>query len=101
MSLFAASIDRAFHMSPAPDIEPVDHTRLRLLLVDDHVIVREGIRAVLEEQDDLSVVGECGSGDEALEVAAKLAPDIVLLDLNMPGISPVDTIKGLRSRLPA
>lgn len=81
--------------------QPVDHTRLRLLLVDDHVIVREGIRAVLEEQDDLAVVGECGSGDEALAVGPGLAPDIVLLDLNMPGISPVDTIKGLRARLPS
>ena len=101
MTLFAASIERAFDMSPAPDLEPVDHTRLRLLLVDDHVIVREGIRAVREEQDDLCVVGECGSGDEALEAAPKLAPDIVLLDLNMPGISPVDTIKGLRAKLPS
>lgn len=80
---------------------PVDHSHLRLLLVDDHVIVREGIRAVLEEQQDIAVVGECGSGDEALAVAAQLAPDVVLLDLNMPGLSPVDTIRGLRSRLPA
>lgn len=84
-----------------PELLPVDHTRLRLLLVDDHVIVREGIRAVLEEQDDLAVVGECGSGDEALAVGPALAPDIVLLDLNMPGISPVETIKGLRAKLPA
>lgn len=94
-------MDCGFDMSPASEFEPVDHTRLRLLLVDDHVIVREGIRAVLEEQEDLAVVGECGSGDEALAVAGKLAPDIVLLDLNMPGVSPVDTIKGLLTQLPA
>ena len=79
----------------------VDHTRLRLLLVDDHAVVREGLRAVLDEQPDLSVVGECASGDEALRCCAELAPDVVLLDLKMPGIGPVETIRGLKSRLPA
>ncbi len=86
---------------PATQLPDVDHTRLRLLLVDDHSIVREGIRAVLEEQDDLSVVGECGSGDEALAVAPALAPDIVLLDLCMPGMGPVETIRKLRAAVPA
>lgn len=86
---------------PATPLPDVDHTRLRLLLVDDHSIVREGIRAVLEEQDDLSVVGECGSGDEALTVAPALAPDIVLLDLCMPGMGPVETIRKLRAAVPA
>jgi DNA-binding NarL/FixJ family response regulator len=93
-------MDRAIDIDSS-EIALVDHSHLRLLLVDDHVIVREGIRAVLEEQQDLAVVGECGSGDEALAVAGKLAPDVVLLDLNMPGLSPVDTIRGLRAQLPA
>lgn len=78
----------------------VDHTRLRLLLVDDHAIVREGMRAILEEETDLAVVGECGSGDEALQVCASLHPDVVLLDLNMPGLGPVETIQGLVQRVP-
>jgi DNA-binding NarL/FixJ family response regulator len=86
---------------PATRLPDVDHTRLRLLLVDDHAIVREGIRAVLEEQPDLAVVGECGNGEEALATAAALAPDIVLLDLCMPGIGPVETIVRLRALLPA
>lgn len=73
----------------------VDHTRLRLMLVDDHAIVREGLRAVLEEEADFAVVGECGSGDEALRVAGTLHPDVVLLDLSMPGLDPVATIRGL------
>ena len=85
---------------PTTSFDDVDHSRLRLLLVDDHAIVREGMRAVLEEDEDLTVVGECGSGDEALRDCAGLKPDIVLLDLNMPGISPVDTIRGLRARVP-
>jgi DNA-binding NarL/FixJ family response regulator len=79
----------------------VDHTCLRVLLVDDHAVVREGLRAVLEEQSDLAIVGECASGDEALLRCVALAPDVVLLDLKMPGIGPVETIRGLRERLPA
>jgi DNA-binding NarL/FixJ family response regulator len=78
----------------------VDHTRLRLLLVDDHAIVREGMRAILDEETDLAVVGECGNGDEALQVCASLHPDVVLLDLNMPGLAPVETIQGLVQRVP-
>jgi DNA-binding NarL/FixJ family response regulator len=78
----------------------VDHTRLRLLLVDDHAIVREGMRAILDEETDLAVVGECGSGDEALQACTALHPDVVLLDLNMPGLGPVETIQGLVQRVP-
>ena len=85
---------------PATGLDDVDHTHLRLLLVDDHAIVREGMRAVLEEEQDLTVVGECGSGDEALRDCAGLKPDIVLLDLNMPGLGPVETIRGLLARVP-
>lgn len=81
--------------------EFVDHTCLRVLLVDDHAVVREGLRAVLEDEQDLAIVGECASGDEALRSCTALAPDVVLLDLNMPGIGPVETILGLRERLPA
>ena len=89
--------------SSAPDADadrPVDHTRLRLLLVDDHAIVREGMRAVLEDESDFAVVGECSSGDEALEVCDTLKPDVVLLDLSMPGLDPVNTIRGLVQRVP-
>jgi DNA-binding NarL/FixJ family response regulator len=80
--------------------EPVDHSHLRLMLIDDHAIVREGLRAVIDEEPDIAVVGECGSGDEALGEAAALAPDVVLLDLSMPGLDPVATIRGLVQRVP-
>lgn len=88
--------------SSAPDDDGrfVDHTRLRLLLVDDHAIVREGMRAVLDDESDIAVVGECGSGDEALQVCEALKPDVVLLDLSMPGLGPVGVIRGLVQRLP-
>ena len=92
----------ALTSSPHDDIgtDCVDHTRLRLLLVDDHAIVREGMRAILEEESDLAVVAECGSGDEALKICSSAQPDVVLLDLNMPGLDPVATIQGLIERVP-
>ncbi|MEO8460429.1 MAG: response regulator transcription factor [Dokdonella sp.] len=74
---------------------------MRVLLVDDHAVVREGLRAVLEDQPDITVIGECASGDEALRSCNHFAPDVVLLDLKMPGIGPVETILGLRERLDA
>ncbi|HEX6798462.1 MAG TPA: response regulator transcription factor [Ktedonobacterales bacterium] len=56
-----------------------------VLLVDDHAIVRQGVRAYLETQPDLVVVGEASSGEEAIQLAAEQAPDVVLMDLLMPG----------------
>ena len=58
---------------------------ITVLLVDDHTIVRQGVRGYLETQPDLQVVGEAGSGEEAIRVAAEQAPDVVLMDLLMPG----------------
>ncbi len=59
----------------------------RILLVDDHTLFRSGIRALLASQEDIDVVGEAGEGSEALKLCQILKPDIVLLDLNMPGLS--------------
>lgn len=58
---------------------------ITVLLVDDHAIVRQGVRGYLETQPDLQVVGEASSGEEAIRVAAEQAPDVVLMDLLMPG----------------
>lgn len=59
---------------------------IRVLLVDDHPVVRFGLRTILEAQEDLSVIGECGSGSEAIGLASELLPDVVLMDLKMPGV---------------
>ncbi len=74
---------------------------IRVLLVDDHEIVREGVRAVLEDETDIEVVGEAGDGAQALERVRTLAPDVVLLDLVMPGPRAPDTIRAIRSAAPA
>ncbi|MBV9690871.1 MAG: response regulator transcription factor [Ktedonobacteraceae bacterium] len=66
---------------------------IRILLADDHPIVREGLRAVLETQSDFEVVGESASGDKVLQQVAQLQPDLLLLDLEMPVMDGVETIK--------
>jgi DNA-binding NarL/FixJ family response regulator len=62
---------------------------IRVLLVDDHPVVREGLRAILSAEPDLSVVGECGTGADAVRHAAALRPDVVLMDLRLPGLDGV------------
>jgi DNA-binding NarL/FixJ family response regulator len=73
---------------------------IRLILIDDHAVVREGVRAVLETAHDIAVVGEFANGAEALAAVAALKPDLALVDLKMPGLSAVETIRGLRERAP-
>jgi DNA-binding NarL/FixJ family response regulator len=66
-----------------------------ILLVDDHAVVREGLRALLDQQDDFEVVGEAVSGDAALVEYARLKPDIVLMDMKMPGRNGIETVAAL------
>ena len=75
--------------------EPTPST-IRLVLADDHPIVREGLRAVLETQADFVVIAECATGVEALRIVTTLQPDILLLDLEMPDMDGVETILQLR-----
>jgi DNA-binding NarL/FixJ family response regulator len=69
--------------------------RVSVLIVDDHAVVREGLKLVLEKHDDLEAIGEAGSVDEAVEQAAALRPDLVLLDLAMPGKPGLQAMPGL------
>jgi two-component system, NarL family, response regulator LiaR len=69
---------------------------IRILLADDHPIVREGLRALLETQSDFEVIAECANGEEALRLNAALHPDMLLLDLEMPVLDGVETIRRLR-----
>jgi DNA-binding NarL/FixJ family response regulator len=73
---------------------------IRVLIVDDHAVVREGLRTFLELQDGIDVVGEAGNGTEALEQARRVEPDVVLMDLVMPGLDGVGTMRQLRERSP-
>ena len=76
-------------------------TTVRILLVDDHAIVREGLRALLDDVNGMCIVGEASNGDEAVDMAARLQPDLVLMDLKMPGMPAPDAIRTIRARNPA
>jgi DNA-binding NarL/FixJ family response regulator len=76
-------------------------TPIKVLAVDDHPLMREGITAVLRNQPDLSVVGEASNGHEALERCRALPPDIVLMDLEMPDMNGIDAIAAIRAEFPA
>lgn len=73
---------------------------IHILLVDDHAVVRQGLKMFLELDSDLKIVGEAENGEQALHMAAKLHPDVVLMDLLMPVMDGISAIKALREQFP-
>ncbi len=73
---------------------------IKVLLVDDHELVRTGIRHILDEASDIVVIGEASGGDEALKFAKKIEPDLVLMDVNMPGMGGIEATRRMVRLLP-
>jgi len=65
-------------------------TRIRVVIVEDHTLLREGTRHILEQSQDIEIVGEAGRGDEAVDLIERLAPDVVLLDMRLPGMNGIE-----------
>lgn len=70
---------------------------IRIVLVDDHPVVRDGLKALLDSVDDMAVVGEASSGEEALDVVPTTSPDVVIMDIDMPGIGGIEATRRLTS----
>ena len=75
--------------------------KIRILLADDHVVVREGTRQLLEQEPDFEVVGGAGDGEEAVALATKLKPDVIIMDIAMPKLSGIEATKKIKSTLPS
>lgn len=73
---------------------------IKVLVVDDHAILRDGIRSLLESQQDILVVGEAADGAEAIEQIGKLFPDIVLMDISMPNMNGLDATRLIKEKFP-
>jgi len=75
--------------------------KLRILMADDHVVMRTGLRVLLERQANLEVVGEAANGRETIELAASLKPDVVVMDVGMPSLNGIEATKAIVTQRPA
>lgn len=75
--------------------------KIRLLLAEDHIIVRESIRRFLERQPDLEVIGEAGDGEEAVRQAIELKPDVVIMDISMPRLNGIEATRRIKQSCPS
>jgi DNA-binding NarL/FixJ family response regulator len=74
--------------------------KTKIIIVDDHAMIREGLKKLLDMENDLYVIATVGSGQEGIDAAIKLRPDVILMDISMPGISGIDAAKTIRKELP-
>jgi DNA-binding NarL/FixJ family response regulator len=81
-------------------VEPPQRNIVRLLLVDDHAMVRQGLRALLESYGDIQVVGEASNGLEAVEMTEQLQPSVVVMDINMPEMNGIEATAKIKSSQP-
>jgi NarL family two-component system response regulator LiaR len=75
--------------------------KIRVLLAEDHVVVREGTRELIRREQDMEVVGEAGDGEEAVQLATKLRPDVVVMDIAMPKVNGIEATRRIKELYPA
>ena len=76
-------------------------SKIRIVIADDHAVVREGTRTLLDMEEDMEVVGEAGDGEEAIKLIEKLQPDVAILDISMPKLSGIEVTRHVKPRFPS
>ncbi|MFB3145731.1 MAG: response regulator transcription factor, partial [Nitrospirales bacterium] len=74
--------------------------KIRVLITDDHRVVREGLSAILDTKEEIEIVGEASDGGEAVEKARELLPDVIVMDVSMPGMNGVEATRIIKKELP-
>ncbi len=87
-------------MSKHKDTTPTTGAQKRILIVDDHPMMREGMRTAINRESDMQVCGECENGHQAIDAVRKLAPNLVLVDISLPGKSGLELVKDLKAMAP-
>ncbi len=87
-------------MAQEPQSGPISDDRIRIVIADDHELFRRGLRMVLEDEEDIEVVGEAGDGEEAVEMVSDTVPDVVVMDVRMPGLSGIEATASIKEELP-
>jgi NarL family two-component system response regulator LiaR len=77
-----------------------DMEKIRVMLAEDHVVVREGTREIIQHEDDMEVVGEAGDGEEAVVLAPRVKPDVIIMDVNMPKLNGIEATKQIKAIMP-
>lgn len=83
-----------------PQMQFITGRSIRLLLVDDHAMTRIAIRGVLANQSDIEILGEADDGVEAIRLAARLQPDVIVMDIYLPGMTGIDAARHIKTRFP-
>jgi CheY-like chemotaxis protein len=96
----AADAEAGARLAKPKHVERKDSQRLRVLLVDDHKVMREGLASLLDEQPDMEVVGQAGNGREAVDLAHKLLPDVIVMDAAMPVMDGEEATRQIKVHLP-
>ena len=74
--------------------------KARVLLVEDHIVLRQGLKALFAYEPDLEIVGEAGDGQEALKLISELQPDVILMDISLPGLNGIETTRQIQRHHP-